>query len=307
MTTSKEQKISKNSFASKGLYDESFGKEQERKVLLGFLKRLQLGYYEAIAGERPDFTLNFSFDGQAASIGCEITFYYADKGSRGSAQQRFVKQWKKFAKSLRAKLDEEGQENKYLYGAIHFKNSDFTIMDRFDNDVFISQIVLAVRNRKNKQNIRRFERDVFSLLAEYVDHIYLMDTTPELGVLWWPSHLQSGEVDDPTQSLIEILEEKNKVGRTYDWGSVSEKWLLIYSEASGIADMAVLPSDFSNDQLPKTCFDRVYIWDRFFGSIHEIYPNFFEVFSVQAKVLHRRLYSRIVRPFILSPNGNKDV
>lgn len=305
MKTSGERKINKNDFASKGLYDESSGKEQERKVLLGFLKRLQLGYYEAIDGERPDFTLNFSSNAKKTSIGCEITFFYADKGSRGSTQERFMKQWKKFAKSLRAELDKEGQEYTHLYEAIHFKNPDFNIMDRFDNNDFVSQIVLAVKNRKNKEDLRHFEKDALPLLAEHVDHIYLRDTTPEPGVLWWPSHLQAGEVGDPTASLVKIIEEKNVVGSTYDWGNVAEKWLLIYSGASGITDMIIFPSDFSTDQLPRVCFDRVYIWDRFFESIHEIYPNFCEVVSARSNVLYKRLYSPFVRPFILTPNGRK--
>jgi hypothetical protein len=299
----KKQKINKNSFASKGLYDESSGKEKERIVLLGFLKRLQLGYYEVIPRERPDFILNFSCNELTTSIGCEITFYYSDKGTKGSSQERFLKQWKKFAKALRDELDRLGQEYKYLYGAIHFKNPDFTIMDSFNSEEFITQIVAAVKNRKNRYILRRFKKDVLPLLAKHVDHIYLRDTAPELGVLWWPSHLQSGEVEDPTATIDEIIQIKNVVGNTYDWAGVDEKWLLIYGGAAGITDMIILNSDFRSNQLPKVCFDRVFIWDRFFKSIHEIYPNFCEVFSTKSKVLYKRLYSPVVRPFILSSNG----
>ncbi len=227
-----KRKTRKNNFSSKGLYDDSSGKEQEIKVLHGFLKRLQLDHYEVIAGERPDFTVNFALNGQNVSVGCEITYYFADKGSRGSAQARFVRQWKKFAKSLRVALDNEGQKYKHLYGAIHFNDPDFNIMDRFDNAAFISQIVFAVKHTRSKEHLSNFRKDVLPLLAEHVDHIYLRDTTPETGVLWWPSHLQSGEVPDPTANLLEIMQEKDAVGHAYNWGNVAEKWLLIYSGPS---------------------------------------------------------------------------
>lgn len=303
MKTASGRKTLKHSLASKGLYDDSSGKGQEVKVLHGFLQRLQLGHYKAIAGERPDFTLNFGLDGQNVSVGCEITHYFADKGSRGSGQARFVGQWKKFAKSLRAELDKEGQRYKHLYGAIHFNNPDFDIMDRFDNAALISEIVFAVKDTKSKQHLSNFEKAVLPLLAEHVNHIYLMNTTPESGVLWWPSHLQSGEVPDPTTSLIEIVQEKNAVGHAYDWGNVAEKWLLIYSGAAGIADMVVLPPDLKVSQtLGKLCFDRVYVWDRFFESIDEIFPKVSKLFSAESNVLYRKLYPTAVRPFILSPN-----
>jgi len=307
MTNLKEQISNKDSFASKGLYDESSGKDQERKVFLGFLKRLQLGHCETLSGERPDFTLNFSFNGKKASIGCEITFYYSDKCSLGSSQQRFVKKWKKFAKHLRVALDKEGQEYKYLYGAIHFKNPDFEIMDKFDNDEFVAQIVYAVRNKQNRHNLSRFGKSTLPLLAKHVNRIYLRDTSPQPDVLWWPSHLQTGEVKTSSATLIDIVREKNRVGITYEWGNVDEKWLLIYGGAAGIADMIVLPSDFNADKLPNTCFDRIYIWDKFFESIHEIYPHICEVFSPEVKVLHRKLYSSIIRPFIISPKVQKSL
>lgn len=302
MKTAKEQKALKYKLASKGLYDDSSGKKQETSVLNGFLEKLQLGHYKVIPGERPDFTLKFGFNRQSVSVGCEITYYFADKGAHGSAQARFVHQWKKFAKSLRVALDREGQQYKHLYGSMLFNDPDFNIMDRFDSSALISEVVIAVKNAKSAQFIRKFDKDVFPLLAAHIGHIYLRDTTPEIGVLWWPSHLQVGEIPDSTANLVKIVNRKNMTGRDYDWGDADEKWLIIYSGADGIADMIGLRLDPGIPQtLGRLCYDRVYVWNKFFESIDEIYPEFVNVFSVESKVLRRRNYPPAVRSFILSP------
>jgi len=293
----------KHMLASKGLYDDSRGKELENKVLIGFLRRLQFGYYQIIQGERPDFTLNFSRSGYPEiSVGCEITYYFSDKDHFGSKQARFVNQWKRFAKKLRAELDKSNQE--YLYGAIHFKNPDFKIMDKFDNSAFISEIVNIMHNKvDDKHAVRDFNEHIYPLLAQHVDHIYIKDTAPEIGTLWWPSHLQSGKIPDPTNRLIEIVSEKNMIGREYNWGSVADKWLIIYSGVDGVSDMV---GQYDNPNIRRElgllCFDRVYLWNKYFESIDEIYPQFHNVFSKESKVLHRGSYPSVVRSFIMGPS-----
>ncbi len=302
--STKKRKTLKDSLASKGLYDNSTGKEKELKVLNGFLQRLQVGHHTIIPGERPDFFLNFSFGDYNASLGCELTYYFADKKKYGSAQARFVRQWKYFANSLRAALDAEGEKYKYLYGAIHFNNSDFHVLDRFGRKALITEIIVAIGESVETSNISNFNKVKFPLLAEHVDHIYLRTTFPETGILWWPSHLQSGTVNDPTHRLLEIIEEKNTAGFSYEWNNVDEKWLLIYSAAEGTSDMAVLQSDPEIcNQLGKIRFDKVYLWSKFFESIDEIYPDFVNIFSPSLDVLHRKLYSPFIRPFILEPDS----
>ncbi|KAF0146488.1 MAG: hypothetical protein FD156_156 [Nitrospirae bacterium] len=303
MKSTENQKPLREAFASKGLYDDSSGKEQEAKILHAFLQRLQLGHYRVVLSERPDFFLNFALNGQSVCVGCEVTYYFADNGRHGSAQARFVRQWKRFAKSLRVALDKEGKKYKHLYGAIHFNNPNFKIMDRFDNSAFISEIVFAVKNAKNKHHIKRFNKDTLPLLREHVDHVYLKDTTPETGILWWPSHLQSGKISDSTNKLIKIIKEKNVSAHSYDWVNADEKWLLIYGAAEGIADMMVIEHDPAiHDKLGGLRFDRVYIWDKFFERIYQIYPQFLNVFSAVSRVLYRKNYPPAVRSFILSPN-----
>lgn len=165
-----------------------------------------------------------------------------------------MRQWKKFARALRAQLDAEGREYKCLWGAIHFNKPNFDILDKFDDGAFISEIVSAVKGAKRAPHIRDFNSEDFPLLAEHVNHIYLKDTTPETEILWWPAHLQSGVVQDPRNRLVEIVEDKNASAGKYDWNAASEKWLLIYSASDGISDMVGPATSFLIECMFGTSF-----------------------------------------------------
>jgi len=232
-----KRKSIKDSLASKGLYDDSSGKERELKILEGFMQRLQFSSFKITAGESPDFLLNFSLNEYSATVGCEITFYFADDQKHGSAQARFIHQWKNFAKSLREELNTQNKEFEFLYGAIHFSYPSFEILDQIDQHAFIQEIIRAVKEKKDVENIENYNVEHFPLLATHVHHIYLMNTRPETRTLWWPAHLQAGGIVDPIDRLIEIVKVKNSGAYKYDWKGASEKWLLIYSGTEGLLDL----------------------------------------------------------------------
>ena len=197
-------------------------------------------------------------------------------------------------------LDALNQDFKYLYGAIHFKNGDFNILDRFNNDAFVNEIIVAVKEMPNVSCIESFHPNDFPLLSIHVDHIYLKNTDPETGILWWPAHLQSGEIKDPTDRLVEIVKEKNESASTYDRNTPQHKWLLIYSASEGLTDMVGVYSDPKiSTELGKLNFDKVYVWNKFLEEIDEIYPKFVKIFSAKAQGLHSKRYPLNVRPFII--------
>jgi len=298
-----KSKSLKTILASKGLYDDSSGKAKEKMVILEFLRRLQLGNCHIVDNERPDFLLNFSSNERQVSVGVELTYYYADNTKRGSRQAEFQRQWKKFAKSLRERLDNEGGRYPYLYGAVHFHNSRFDLFKHVDGDKLIAEIIATIKACDGStEPLSTFDIEKSPILAEHVHHIFLKDTAPERGIFWWPAHLQSGMIADPRQRLIEITADKNAKAKTFDWKSANEKWLLIYSESEGICDMVGIYSDpeiFSN--LGDLTFDRVYVWNKYFETIEEIYPAFVTIFSVASEVLHRSAYPPAVRPFVFGP------
>ncbi len=247
--------------------------------------------------------MTFSSEECQVTVGCELTNYYAGSEKRGSPQARFQRQWKKFSKSLRERLDNEGEMYRYLYGAIHFHAAGFALFDGIDSNALTAEIIAAVKKVDSVQfPLANFNFNESPILATHVHHIYLKNTAPETGILWWPAHLQSGRITDPRDRLIEITKGKNAKAKTYDWKSASEKWLLIYSESEGISDMVGLYTDPEiRANLGQLVFDRVYVWNKFLESIDEIYPNFITLFKADSNTLHRKIYPLLVRPFIFGP------
>ena len=102
-----EKKSLRETLASKILYDTLSGKERERRILVGFLTRLQLNLGEINSNEKPDFFFSLASSSGNLDVACEITEYFSDAGAHGSLQARFIRQWRRFAIALRARLNEE--------------------------------------------------------------------------------------------------------------------------------------------------------------------------------------------------------
>lgn len=287
-------KTLKAQLASKGLYDDSSGKVREQNILEGFLERLQLKHYSVETGERPDFMLCFDNQNAKANVGVEITEYYSDAGKRGSDQARFVQKWKAFAKALRQRLDSEGLP--YLFGSIHFKDTGWKLLDGYDLNSFITEICEACKQAKDAR-VSTDDLHAFPILFKYVDHLFLRDTKPETGILWWPSHLQTGWLCDPREIFIQMV--RSKSNRSYNWKQADEKWLLIYCASDGIMNTTGGYDDPRiSENINNVAFDRVYVWNKFLESIDEIYPSYQNVFSATSKVLYRRYYPETVKAFI---------
>jgi hypothetical protein len=303
----KRQKPLKEALASRTLYDELSGKEKEIDVLEGFLKRLQLAAHQIDSSERPDFFIHFNQDGHQATIGCELTFYYSDSfqdtSKAGSAGARFFNQWKQFAKRLREVLDTTGSGLEHLYGAIFFREPGLDALDKLDIDRFLEEVVeVVVENSdvSNLSSIEQFDVNKYPILFQNVKRINLRNTAPETGILWWCAHLKSGPVDDPVPGLLAVIDEKNKKSQTYEWNSADERWLIIFAKAEILADSVLPFSDPKiSDYFDRIGFDRVFLWNKFFETISEIYPNYVNVFNAASQVLYSKDYPVIVRPFII--------
>lgn len=286
--------------ASRHLYDDARGKEQERKIVAGFLARLKLTHYELRPGERPDFMI--SFGNGVLLVGCELTLFNNDFASGqqniGSPERRFHSLWNYFAKILRRRLDEGGGHLPYLYGAVFFKSPGLDLFDQFDSQQLVEEIVEAVKKTHGGSTLDSFDSRQFPLLSTFVDHLYLRDCRPETGLLWWCAHLQSGKVEDPNSALIDIVVEKADKGIYYDWRAATERWLLIYAAGTGLADLAHL----STDPEISTCvnnlpFTHVFLWNKWSEDIMELYPQFRPILS-RGQTLFVNRVPDAVRPYI---------
>src|SRR6266516_4438961 len=95
-------------------------KKEERKILNGFLERLQYSPKPIIDREQPDF--EFIINNKL--IGVEITKYYSDSTKEGSKIQQKISAWLSLTKKLKIKLSAVNNDFAYLYGAIHFHSDN---------------------------------------------------------------------------------------------------------------------------------------------------------------------------------------
>ncbi|MBI5870979.1 MAG: hypothetical protein HZB44_08540 [Actinobacteria bacterium] len=293
------KKLMKQSLPYRVLYDDLPSKDHETEVLQQFLSRLQIRYRNIEKRECPDFFIHCEDTSAKIVIGCEITDYYWD-GKAGSTEAQFLHQWKALAKSLRHGLDERGGKERFIYGAVHFRHPTWDVLKRIDCDQLIQEIIGLVARQPI---FARLTIDNFTAsepnLQQHVDHIYLKDTDGEEGVLWWPAHLQSGEIRSCEERLEEIIHSKNQKALNYDWSDSDEQWLLIYAGAKSLADTVISVKDGFEDDIKTSGFTRIYLWDKFMESISEIYPNKIGIWSATTKNLYRRNYPPAVRRFVV--------
>lgn len=248
----------------------SSGKEEERDILKKFLLRLSCRDLNIEDSERPDFFLRFN---SSFCVGCEITKFSNDQSSKGSIQQKFISQWRSFALKLTEQLKKNDLEG--IYGAIHFKESNLNISELNDSQ-FIAELVKLVNLNKTVNRIDNFETDDYPISTKLIEHIYLEKT--DTNKLWWPAHLQSGTVDDPTDALIKIISNKCKKASSYNWENVKDKWLLIYAPCEGLTDIADIHSTIDL-ALPTNSFDRVFLWNKFDERISQLLPEYKNILS----------------------------
>ncbi len=261
--------------------DEPVGKDLEAKLLRHFLRIMQISDYVLEPRERPDFVIRFIKDGEEVDCGCELTFLNSDSNTeisrRGSPERRFFSQWKTFAQRLRDDLLRSSKRLASVYGAVHFKESCLDIFDDCDEASLRKEIVEILQSWSGRSTIKRFDSQKYPLLAKFVRHIYLEETAVEDGPLWWCAHLQSGEIADPTDTLIEIVTRKCERARGYDWGKASRKWLLICARATGLSDAGFIGKDPAiAGRLQSIPYSEIFYWELAFGSLYELFPVFRE-------------------------------
>lgn len=231
--------------------------QDELEVIRGFFRRLDLTP-SIEHRDKPDFAIIAN-----ATIACEVTRYYADAGERGSPERRAFKRWIDFAKRLREALRESNLD--HIHGSVFFAHKPKGLRD------LIPEIKTLLTEHHAVGRVDNFDVQRFPKISCHVEHFWLVDTTPERGVLWWESSLQTGAVPDPLPGLRRCVREKDDAASQYDWPRARERWLVIHAAAHGINDIAVLAD--TPPRVNSSAFDRVFLWDRFCDVIHELAYN----------------------------------
>jgi hypothetical protein len=239
MKTSKREQIRAAGLAGAALSVEKRGKQVEIDALELMLDWLGWSGVALDATERPDFFFSLEMEGRVVRVGCELTNLYTvlpeDRTGVGSAEARFWRQWRSFAREIQVALESESPTLGKTYGAIHFRNPDYEVLDRVDKRQLIGEIVRLLNEPRPNPLLDTFPADKFPQLSEHVDHIWTADVTDECP-LWWAAHLRSGILKNPSQAIVRAINEKSAKAKSYRWLDSQLRWLIIVAPGRGIRD-----------------------------------------------------------------------
>ena len=286
--------------ASKVLTPPRPKKQAEEAVMRGFLTRLGFDHFAMALREQPDFTVTFASDASRVRISCELTEYCGDPTEFGSIERRRFAIWTRFAERLRERLRREGLS--HYYGAVFFQ-SNFCTCLAANEDALSEEIVQALRPLSGSTTLRAFDRTVYPVLAQHVGHVLVRDTSPDDGVLWWEAGLQTGRVVPSFEALKSCIKRKEEKAQSFEKLDVSEAWLVVHAPGRGLSDLLYLSAEpdiqlrLATSQVVPKNFDRVFLWDGFGESIHQLHPHY-KVILNQARELHVRRLPDFLIPFL---------
>lgn len=282
---------------SRVLYSAPKGKQYEVEALKAILLRLGLGHYSIIEGERPDLSVSFCSGAARVVIACEVTAFHSDStaDAHGSAGARRFEKWRSIAELARRELDSKGLQT--TWGVVSFREPADQMLDAVVPELFVSEIVDVCLQTRADQGID-FPVNGYPHLSALVERVACL-RYPETGLLWWAAHLQSGLLADPTEELVRIAKVKTAKAKSYDWGSVIERWLLIIAAARHLTDTALLREDPRlSERLQVVGFDRVILWDRLMDELIQLFPLFTKLCDSSRQTRQLKAYPEHLAPFV---------
>jgi hypothetical protein len=256
--------------ASRVLYAPLEGKEEERKIVEGFLERLQIDVVSISDFECPDFRI----EARNASIDLELTTLSSDNTKKGSKEKKTFAKWRKIALQLCERLRRSNSELKSMYGSVFFRKPSSQVLFELNVGEFVEEIARWLEKWKpniSQEELGFFDPQCFPLLSVYVEHISLKYCPAEIDILWWSSDLQVGPVIRSESSLRTLIQRKILKANSYKWRSSSERWLLAYAPGMGQADM------ISMEEIPEFAalepFSQIIVWDKFSENIFCVAPK----------------------------------
>jgi hypothetical protein len=273
-------------------------RERELHIIEGLLTRLGVGDYSLVSGDKPDVIATLGSGENAVRIACEVHTLHSDGGRAGSDFRRFRERW---IAIMSAALNELRPEGITPYCRVDFGSMDF---GGFRNTEIAHEFAIAGRLLRADRELQ-FPRDGMPVLSSFLHHIRVIDPDGE-GLLWWPSHLQTGTLDAEglDESVRQAVNEKTLAARGYDWGGITERWLVLHAQGHGLVDVFGGARDI--DLPPRDTespFTRVIIWDKFSEDVWALVPAFDRILDAKEKSLYVNRLPASVRSFVLTNDG----
>jgi hypothetical protein len=268
-------------------------KQHEERLAVGALRRMGLGVGIVEMHDRPDVIVRFPGD---QLVGIEIRTIFADETAHGSAHQRFRSKWIATMNSVQAELAREHPVVPYC--VVHFRNPSYESLRKLPQRSLVAEFVAVGRVLRSSPEIMFPVRDL-PLLSSFLASVKVIDTDGS-GLLWWPSHLQSGTVSSLDKAVAIAVREKAILGQTFNWRGACERWLLLVAQGHGPEDIAGHQRPFAVPMVASIPFTAIIVWDCFSEDIWTIFPDDRVICDGSAQSRDVSALPTAVRPFVAS-------
>ena len=200
----------------------------------------------------------------------EITLH-GDETRQGSKHQHFRERWRRIMEQVIATLRLGGP---VPYCSVDFLHRSYNCLFGFSDNHLVSEFIDAGRILATSR-VLKFPHPQLPVLSRMLSQIRVWDSNGE-GLLWWPSHMQSGDVCSLEDTILKAVVTKARLAREYDWQGATEKWLVLFAEGRGLTDVIIgglepvplhaFPADFP--------FTLVLVWDKFSENVWKVFPQF---------------------------------
>lgn len=267
-------------------------RERELLIVEGLLARLGINDYSLSSSDRPDVWVTLGKDDGAVRLACEVQTLHSDEGPGGSEHRRFRERWITIMEAVLAQLKAEGT---VPYCRVDFARRDF---GNCRNEQIVNELVAAGRQLRSRTELS-FPRDKLPILSSLLSQITVINPDGE-GLLWWPSHLQTGVIDGEAldDTVRRAVDEKTRAALGYDWQGCAERWLVLYAQGYGLVDVFGGARDIVLDRNASSPFTRVVIWDNFSGDVWMLLPAFAIILDARRKLGYVNRLPESVRSFV---------
>lgn len=245
-------------------------KKQEIAAVLGVLRSLGLSGFQIKGNDSPDALVDFSDAEGGLRLACEVrTLHNDERLSSGSELEEFNSRWVRIMERVIATLRSDGTTVPYC--SVSFLNQSYSCLKGMSDQVIMSELIIA-GGRLRTNAIVAFPQPDMPTLNSTLKEIRVLHADGQ-GLLWWPTHLKSGEVPQMATAIVEAVKAKGKIAASFDWKGAEEKLLLLVAQARGLTDIIGHAREF-DIPLESSPFTWILVWDKFSLDVWTIFPGY---------------------------------
>ena len=229
-------------------------------------------------------------------VDIEIRAIFADETAHGSAHQRFRSKWIAMMSRVQQQLARE--HSVVPYCVVHFRNSSYESLRNLPQRKLEAEFVGVGRVLRTSPEIVFPVREL-PILSSFLASVKVIDTDGS-GLLWWPSHLQSGAVSGLDEAVTAAVGEKAMLAQTFNWQDARERWLLLVVQGHGPEDVAGHQRPYATPTVASNPFTAIIVWDCFSEDIWTIFPDHRVICDRAAQSRDISAFPAALRPFVAS-------